>query len=705
MAERPGGGGAGTNGGDEHERVRVPRKQALPDVEATEIVKGTKPGSRFARRVREGDRRFARGEDEGTFRATERATAPRTGAQKFWTQVRKVAIGAPISSEEAEEQKLPKWKALAVFSSDVLSSSAYATDEILLVLAAAGAAALTYSIEISAAIVVLLAIVTFSYRQTIKAYPSGGGAYIVARENLGDAAGLSAAAALAVDYVLTVSVSIAAGVLAITSAFPELHHFAVEISVGVVAVITLLNLRGIRESATIFALPTYAFIVSIAVLLVGGFIRLLIDPGLQADIPESVHPIGTSGLTVFVVLRAFASGSAALTGTEAISNGVPAFRKPESRNASATLLWMAVILGTFFFGLTILAHEFGIQHADKVSVPAQIAKTVFGESPVFYTIQASTALILLLAANTSYADFPRLGSILARDRFLPHQFTFRGDRLAFSNGIIVLGVAASALLIVFDADVDLLIPLYAFGVFVSFTLSQGGMVVHWLRLREPGWRRSMVISGVGAAATGVVAVIVGGTKFSEGAWISMIAMFALAIAFFSIYRHYTGVERKLAVPKGAIVEAAKRRKQVVLVPIDELNRAVLRTVDYARAISPNVTALHITDDLERGYELRDEWEAAVLDVPVVVITSEYRSFVAPIISYIEALDKKDPGQYVTVVLPEFRTAWPWQRFLHNQSARRLRNALLDRPNTVIAEVPYQLGGDEEPETPRDKRAG
>jgi amino acid transporter len=700
---------SGDGGADIHERVRVPRRQPLPDVEATEIVKGTKPGSRFARRVREGERRFARSEDEGTFRATHRATAPRTGAQRFWTQVRKVAIGSPISSEDAEAQRLPKTKALAVFSSDALSSSAYATDEILLVLVAAGTGALTHSIEIALAIGLLLAIVTFSYRQTIKAYPSGGGAYIVARENLGDIAGLTAAAALSVDYILTVAVSIAAGVFAITSAVPSLHPASVELSVAMVAAITLLNLRGIRESGTIFAVPTYMFIVAFTVLIIAGFARLAIDPGLTAPIPGSVvhAPEIPKTLTLFLVLRAFAAGCAALTGVEAISNGIPAFKKPESKNASITLMWMAMILGTFFIGLTILAHQLGVQHAQTVSVPAQVASVVFSGyfRPVFYAIQTATALILILAANTSYADFPRLGSILAKDRFLPHQFTFRGDRLAFSNGIIVLGAAAATLLVIFDADVDRLIPLYAFGVFVSFTLSQSGMVVHWLRLKERGWQRSLVINGIGATATAVVALIIGGTKFNEGAWISMIAMLVLAFAFFSIYRHYTGVERKLAVPKGAIVEAAKRRKQFVLVPVDELNRAVLQVVDYARAISPNVTALHVTDDLEQGYALRDEWEAAVLDVPLVVITSEYRSFVAPLISYIEALDKKDPGQYVTVVLPEFRTAWPWQRFLHNQSARRLRNALLDRPNTVIAEVPYPLAGDDGVKPPIDRRAG
>lgn len=680
---------------ERHTRIRVPRRGAIPEVEGTEIVRGAKPGSRFARRVRTGERRFERAEEEGTFRATERATAPRTGAQRLWRSVRRLALGSPISSEEAEEQRLSKVKALAVFSSDALSSSAYATDEILLVLVAAGAGALTRSIEIAVAIGVLLAIVTFSYRQTIRAYPSGGGSYIVARENLGDVAGLSAAAALSVDYIMTVALSIAAGVFAITSAMPELHPARVEISVAFVAVITILNLRGIRESGTIFAIPTYMFILAFAILLIGGFARFAIDPSLHAVEPSSGwHTAGVHGLTWFLLLRAFASGCAALTGVEAISNGIPAFKKPASHNASITLMWMAGILAVFFIGLTILAHEFGVRHADQVSAPAQVAKVVFGHSPIFYYIQTATALILVLAANTSYADFPRLFSILAKDRFLPHQFAFRGDRLAFSNGIILLGVTASVLLILFDANVDRLIPLYAFGVFMSFTLSQSGMVRHWWKLREPGWKGSMVINGIGATTTAVVAVIIGGTKFSEGAWLSMIAMAVLAVVFFSIYRHYTAVHEQLEVPLGTILETGARHRHVVLVPVDEINRAVLRTVDYARTISPQVTALHITDDVEEGQRLRGVWEAAVLDVPLVIIDSPYRSFVAPVISYIDALDRADPGHYVTVVLPEFRTAWPWQRWLHNQSARRLKNALLDRPSTVVTEVPYHLAGSE-----------
>ena len=679
---------------DEHSRLKVPRRQTTPEVEGTELVHGRKAGTVYARRVRESERRFQRGDEEGTFRATERATAPRTSAGRLWRRIRRVAVGSPIASEEVEDQRLPKWKALAVFSSDALSSSAYATDEILLVLVGASVGALTRSIPIALAICTLLAIVTFSYRQTIRAYPSGGGAYIVARDNLGDVAGLTAAAGLSVGYILTVAVSIAAGVFAVVSAFPELADFKVAIAVIAVGVITLLNLRGIRESGTIFAIPTYGFILAFVVMIAAGFIRLIVDPDLKAEPLDSWEEAGTSALTWFIILRAFASGSAALTGVEAISNGIPAFQKPEPRNASTTLMWMAIILGALFLCITILAHQLGVRHSTEVSAPAQIAKTVFGETPIFYLIQTFTALILFLAANTAYADFPRLGSILARDRFLPHQFLFRGDRLAYSNGIVVLGIASAVLLAVFNSSVNRLIPLYAFGVFLSFTLSQGGMIIHWLRVREPGWKPSIVVNAVGATTTAVVAVIVGSTNFTAGAWISMIMILMVALLLWSVYRHYMGVERKLQVPENVVFGFGPeaRHGQAVLVPVDEINLAVLRTVDYARSLSPNVTALHVTDNVEEANTLRREWESRVLDIQLVVITSPYRSFVAPVLSYIDALDRADPGQYVTVVLPEFRTAWPWQRYLHNQSARRLKNALIERPNTVIVEVPYHLSG-------------
>jgi amino acid transporter len=671
----------------ENARYRVPRPYRV-DIEPVEIVRGARPGSRFGRRVRSEDRRFRGDEEPGVFTATPRATAPRTRAERAWARVRRVAVGEPISSEHQEEQRLPKTKALAVFSSDALSSSAYATDEILLYLSLAGTAALLHSIEIAGAIALLLAIVAFSYRQTIRAYPNGGGAYIVARENLGDAAGLSAAAALAVDYVLTVSVSIAAGVLAITSAFPELTPYRIEMAAAFVGLITLANLRGVKESGTVFAIPTYGFIVAMSALLIAGFARVIIDPGLRAPVLETAHTEATSSLTLFILLRAFASGCAALTGVEAISNGIPAFKKPESRNAAATLTWMAVILGTLFLGITVLAHQLHLQHSPEMSAPAQIARTVFGQNPIFYGIQFFTALILILAANTAYADFPRLGSILARDKFMPHHFSFRGDRLAFSNGIIVLGVAAVAFIVAFDANLNRLIPLYAFGVFVSFTLSQSGMILHWLRLREPGWRASALINAVGAAATGVVAAIIGVTKFGDGAWISMAMMAALAIAFWTIHRHYRGVERRLRVPEG-LVAAADRGRQVVLVPVDRLDRVVVRAIDYARTLSDSVTAIHVTDDVQDARPLQRRWSDAMLDVPLVVIRSPYRAFVTPVLSYVDAVTPPASG-FVTVVFPEYHTPWPWQRLLHNQTARRLRKALLDRPRTAIALVPYHV---------------
>jgi amino acid transporter len=666
-----------------------------PNLELREVRRGTKPGSRYVRLTPKRELPFRR-VGEGEFQATEVALRPRSSAERVWLGFKRIVVGAPLATSELEEQKISKIKALAVFSSDVLSSSAYATDEILLVLVAAGTGALTHSIEVAVAIGILLAIVTLSYRQTIRAYPNGGGAYIVSRENLGDTAALTAASALSVDYILTVAVSVAAGIFAITSAFPELNAYSVELSIAVIAFVTLANIRGIRESSTIFAVPTYAFIFAFATLLIGGFIRIILDPGLEAPVVESAVPAGTAALGPLLLLRAFASGSAALTGTEAISNGIPAFKKPESQNAAVTLMWMALILGSFFIGLTVLAHQLGVRHADEISVPAQVAKTVFGGGLLFYIIQAATALILLLAANTSYADFPRLASILAKDKFLPHQFTFRGDRLAFSHGIVVLGLAATALLIVFDADVDRLIPLYAFGVFVSFTLSQSGMVIHWLRLREPGWKGSIVMNAVGAAATFVVALIIGGTKFIDGAWISMCIMAILALAFAAVHAHYRSVTTKLEVQqplKPARSPPAGRDQghtRAIIMPVDELNRAVLHTLAFARSFSDNVTAVHITDELEEGEALREAWERTVPDTPIVIIESPYRSFVAPMLTYIDAIDSVDPGAYITVVLPEFVPEHFWQGWLHNQSAGRLKRALQGRPNTVIINVPYHL---------------
>lgn len=675
---------------DEPVSIRLPRpKRGVPDVERAQITRGRGTGERLVRLPRRSQRRF-QSEGEGRLLATEQAIAPRSPWGKVSRSLRRIAVGTPLSTAVQEEQRLPKTKALAVFSSDALSSSAYATDEILIILAAAGAGALVHSLELAITIAVLLGIVAFSYRQTIRAYPSGGGAYIVARENLGDVPGIVAASALAVDYILTVAVSIAAGVLAITSAFPELGTYRIELAVGAIGLTTLANLRGIRESGTLFAIPTYGFIVCFATLIGVGLFRVLLDPSLQAEAPESAHELGTASLGVFLLLRAFASGCTALTGIEAISNGVPAFKRPESQNASITLAWMALLLTSFFLGITLLANLLQVQPADNISVAAQIGRVIFGEGPLFYLIQAFTALILILAANTSYADFPRLASILAKDRFLPHQFAFRGDRLAFSNGIVVLGGAASVLVILFNADVTRLIPLYAFGVFVSFTLSQAGMVQHWRGLRDAGWRRSALVNGFGAVATAVVAAIVGVTKFSGGSWISMILIAVLAVLFWMVHRHLSAVNEQLAVRDVSLPGGSAGRRQTVLVPVDDVTFATLKAVDYARTISDNATAIHINDDEEAARSLKDRWDQLVLDIPLVVIDSPFRSFVAPFLSYVDALSDRQPGSSVTVILPEFRTAFPWQRWMHNQSARRLQKALRTRSDVVLVEVPYQL---------------
>ncbi|HXH21343.1 MAG TPA: APC family permease [Dehalococcoidia bacterium] len=678
--------------GDESRVIRLQRRAGHPRLESPERLTGSKPGQSAVRIVRPRERRFEQPE-EGTLVATERAIAPRTGAERLWRAVRRVAVGKPISSAHSEEQRLSKAKALAVFSSDALSSSAYATDEILITLAAAGTVSFSYALPLAGAIVVLLAIVAISYRQTIRAYPGGGGAFIVARENLGQFAGLTAAAALATDYVLTVAVSIAAGVLAVVSAFPYLEPLQIELALAFIAFITIANLRGIKESGTIFAIPTYGFILSFGVLIASGLARAVTDPGLTAEVPESAYPAGSSALTAFLVLRAFASGCTALTGIEAISDGVPAFKRPEWKNAATTLVWMAAILATLFLGITVLARVFEVQPAEHISVAAQIGRTVFGESPPFYVIQAFTALILILAANTSYADFPRLASILARDRFLPHQFSFRGDKLAFSNGILVLGLASSALVVLFEADVTKLIPLYAFGVFVSFTLSQAGMVARWLRRREAGWRAGVVVNGFGAVTTGVVAVIVGATKFSHGAWISMAAMSVLALMFWGISRHYAQVSAALRLRGPALVLPGRQVRQTVLVPVEGLDLAVLKLIDYATSLTSSVIAIHVTDDMEAGKRLKAEWESTVVDVPLVVISSPYRSLVAPILSYLDAMDRSDGRQIVSVLLPEIRTGLPGTGWLHNQTARRLKKALLSRPGTAIIELPYDLSAE------------
>jgi len=537
----------------------------------------------------------------------------------------------------------------------------------------------------------LLIIVSTSYRQTIRAYPQGGGAYKVALENLGTVPGLVAGASLVVDYTLTVAVSAAAGVAAITSAVPELHDERVIIAVVCVSLLTAGNLRGVREAGTMFAIPTYFFLVTFVGMIVVGFVRLALG-NLQPAPHDGSIALGTSSIGVFQLLRAFSSGATALTGIVEISNGVPAFKAPEPKNAATTLTWMALILTTIFISLTVLAHRIDLYPSETKTVVAQIADAVFAGGPMFYVVQAATALILLLAANTSFAGLPALASVMARDRYAPHIFAFRGDRLGYSNGIIVLAGMSIALLVLFNAETHKLIPLYAVGVFVGFTLSQLGMVVHWRRSRDQGWRRAMTINGVGGVASGIVAIIIAGTKFTHGAWITILAIGTLAALFALVGRYYRGTRRQLAIQEDDVFTASAGGGlgSVVLLPFDELNRATLRAVSYARSISDRVTAIHVTDDPEDSAHLRREWERHVVDVPLVIIQSEFRSLLGPLLSYMDELDRARGGQTITIVLPQYIARRPWQRILNNQSGQRLKRALLQRPNVAVTDVPYHL---------------
>jgi amino acid transporter len=602
------------------------------------------------------------------------------------TGLKRLLVGSPISTAHAEHERLSRVTGLAVLSSDALSSVAYATEEILRVVMVGGAAALSLATPVGVVIALLLLIVAFSYRQTIFAYPSGGGAYLVAKDNLGDTPALVAAAALLIDYTLTVAVSIAAGVAALTSAFPSLHVSRVELSLIFMVVLAVGNLRGIRESGRIFSVPTYFFIGGILVLLGVGAWRAF--TGSLVPVPDHAAALPVHELGLFVILTAFANGCTAMTGVEAVSNGVPAFRKPESRNAAYTLVVMAVLGVTMFMGITLLAHAYQVVPNDTETVVSQIARAVFGgRGWAYYTIQAGTMLILVLAANTAYADFPRLASIVSRDRYLPRQFMNQGDRLAFSNGIVVLSTCAGILLVLFGGDTHALIPLYMIGVFVSFTLSQFGMVIHWRRMREPGWRTSAVINGFGAIVTAIVLVIVATTKAVEGAWIIILLIPALVVLFRATRQHYDHVASQLSLHE---FTQLPKLKNIVLLPLSGVHRAVLQALHYAHTLSDDVRALYVATDPQSLAIVRAEWEQWGEGVPLVVLDSPYRSVLEPLINYINDLEAREPEAYVTIVLPEFVPARWWQHLLHNQRALILKGTLLFRPNTVVTNVPFHL---------------
>jgi amino acid transporter len=536
------------------------------------------------------------------------------------------------------------------------------------------------------AIVALLFMVTTSYYQTIHAYPSGGGAYMVARENLGVNAGLMAAAALMIDYVLTVSVSIAAGVAAMTSAFPVLYAHRVMLCLLCILVITLLNLRGVKESGKIFATPTYLFIASFFALIAVGLLQYAAHP----TAPLAASPLAPMAepLAWFLILRAFASGCTALTGVEAISNGVQAFQPPEAKNASLTLMWMAMILGSFFVGITYLANHYGVVPHEGETVVSQLARGIFGGGMFYYLVQGATALILILAANTSYADFPRLASLLGRDQFLPRQMANRGDRLVFSNGIIILGMLAALLIVIFQARTHALIPLYAVGVFLSFTLSQTGMVKHWLTGRPRGWEKGVVINSFGALTTAAVLLIIATTKFTHGAWVVLLLLPTLAFGLRKIHRHYGLVAAQLTVQELQL--PLEPSQHTVILPISGLYRQVITALQYARLLSPDVRAVYIEVTPEATADLRSAWEKWGDGVSLVVLRSPYRSIVQPLLHYLEHVRDESPHHIVTVILPEFVPAKWWQHVLHNQTALQIKGALLFKKGVIVTSVPYHL---------------
>ncbi|MCK9930593.1 APC family permease [Frankia sp. Mgl5] len=631
---------------------------------------------------------------------------------------KRLLVGRPMRSDRLQETELPKWLALPVFCSDPLSSVAYATEAILVALSVGGLAFYHTAPYIAAAVAVLLVVVVLSYRQTVYAYPNGGGAYVVASENLGRTAGLAAASALLVDYVLTVSVSVAAGVSNITSAAPRLAPDALPISLGFVALLMLMNLRGVRESGQVFAIPTYGFVFGVYVMFAWAAYKGLAGHPLRAESADyTIRSTGhTAGiLAVLLILRAFANGCTALTGVEAISNGVPAFRRPKSRNAAQTLTGMAFLAVTMFVGITVLALVSHVHMAESssqyVGLPAdadvptaisQVSEAVFGKTFFFYWNTVFTAGILILAANTAYNGFPALASILARDRFLPRQLYNRGDKLVFSNGIVLLSLAAALLLIAFDADTNKLIHLYIIGVFVSFTLSQAGMVRHWQKelaasavavgadpLARRRVRRSQLINTVGASVTGLVLIIVLATKFLQGAYIVVIAMPLLFLMMRGIRRHYDRIAEQLAPPDAVKLTRPSRNHVIVLV--SRLHLPTVRALSYARALNPNVLeAVTVAVTAEEAQSLLDEWESHGVDVPLRVLDSPFREITRPVLDYVRSVHRSSPRDVVTVVIPEYvATRW-WQLILHNQSALRIKARLLFQPGVAVTSVPWLI---------------
>jgi amino acid transporter len=627
--------------------------------------------------------------------ATLAASAPDSAGPRLAARARRLLIGAPLASSALAQERMRKLVALPVLSSDALSSIAYGPEALLGVLVLGGSGALGLSFPIAAAIVVLMVAVGLSYRQTIRAYPHGGGSYIVASDNLGPVPGLVAAAGLMTDYVLTVAISVAAGVAAVTSALPGLSVATVPLGLAVIALLFVGNLRGVRQAGAVFAAPTYAFISAIALLVAVGLADAAAE-GFRAHSPPPVAPV--EGVGLLLVLRAFGSGATAMTGIEAISDGVPAFRPSEWRNARTTLTAMVSMLVLMFAGTILLAHLDGIVPVSSETVLSQLGHREFGSGPLYVYLQAATALVLLFAANTAFSDFPRLLFFLARDRNAPVAFVKMGDRLAFTNGIAVLAGAAALLYVAFAGRTDRLIPLYAVGVFLAFTLSQSGMVAHWLRGRGPAWRRSMAFNATGAALSALVLLVEAVTKFSEGAWIVVILIPAIVLTLRRINRHYREVgeaTRLRSLRSGGPPEREEAPDQIrplCVVPVQALDLPNLRALAYAGSLRQPTLALHVSPDEEEAAAFLREWRAFGDHLPLEIISSPYRAIVPPLVHYLRALHSERPDLTITVVFPELVAERGWQRVLHGRSARRIARALREQPNTIITTVPFHLGG-------------
>jgi len=661
-------------------------------------LQGRKPGDRRVR-VERPHAPYFRYTGPGQMTAKEAASVPTTPGARLMARIRAFVLGRPLHQDEEIGERLSKRKALAIFSSDAISSSAYATEEIVLafMIAGAGALAVGLALEVAAAIAILLAIVAFSYRQVCIAYPNGGGSYSVSKANFGKLASLVAASALLIDYNLTAAVSTSSAVEQLVSAFSGLDPIRVEIGVLAIGLITVANLRGLREAGNIFAVPTYLFLFSALLMIVIGAYRIIVlGQGDQPPPPEIVESttVTAQAVGVILLLRAFAAGAVALTGTEAIATGVPAFKPPEAKNAATTLMVMAGILAVLFVGITFLATNFAVFPVEepKQTVIAQVARIIYGDSIAFFLFQGFTALLLFLAANTSFAAFPRLAAVLGEDGFFPRQFSLRGDRLAFSMGIILLGLISASLVVVAGGKTHALIPLYAVGVFIDFTISQAGMIRHWLRTRDPGWQRRMTINAVGCVATGVVAIVVTSVKFLDGAWFVIVLIPVLVAIMLFIRREYDNQERELHVRDDFVMEAAHREQRVVI-PINGVNRAVIQAVKFGRTMSDDVRAVFVTTDPEVSDALRLQWERQVPGVPLVVVESPYRAVIFPFVAYLDVLDQAwppdKPAPITVVVLPEYVARHWWDRLLYNQTAKRLKAALVGRELTVIADVPYR----------------